>query len=149
MDGVSALAAAGAPPYRRARTTYRKGRGMLRRKLLVVVMALGLLVITALPAHAWDLVHEKTGYGRVTLRAWTQNYNQVAFVADHAGTRISVEVTIDCRSGYFFNNTWSDGGGRFRYVHTGLGNENRCNHVFKVIARSAIPDLNLTLWARG
>lgn len=126
-----------------------KGAGMLRRKVLVVAMAFGLLAVGALPAHAWDFIADKSGNGRVTLRAWTRNYNQVAFIADHAGTRIDVEITVDCRNGDHYDNTWSDGGSRFRFVLGGLGNSGRCNHTFKVVGRSAVPDLYLSFWARG
>lgn len=121
---------------------------MLRRKVLVVVMAFGLFVVGTGVAQAWDLIHSRSGYGRVTLRAWTRNYNQVAFVADHAGTRVDVTVVVNCRSGYHYDNTWSDGGRRFRYILRGLGDEGRCNHTFRVVGRSPIPELDLAVWAR-
>lgn len=124
----------------------------MRRKVLVVAMAAGLFLVgtgTAQAGGAWDLIHSRNGFGRVTLRAWTNNYNQVAFVADHGGTRISVEITVSCRNGDFFEDTWSDGGNRFRFILRGLGNSGRCNHVFKVVGNSSVPPLNLALYARG
>jgi hypothetical protein len=121
---------------------------MLRRKLLVVAMVAGLFLAGTGVAQAWDLIHSKSGYGRVTLRAWTRNYNQVAFVADHAGTRVRVSVVVDCRNGDHYENTWVDGGKRFRFVLRGLRDSGRCNHTFKVVARSSIPELDLALWAR-
>jgi len=122
---------------------------MLRRKLLVSLMVAGLFVTGTGTAQAWDLVHEKSGYDRVTLRAWTRNYNQVAYVVDHAGTRVSVSIVVDCANGDHFDQTWSDGGDRFRFVLRGLGNSRRCDHVFKVDARRTDVLLTLALWARG
>lgn len=124
---------------------------MLRRKLLVVVMTAALFLVGSgtAQAQAWDLVHSKSGYGKVTLRAWTKNYNQVAFVADHAGTRVSVTVIVDCADGSHFDNTWSDGGSRFRFILRGLGDNGRCNHTFRVVAKKAWPELDLAVWARG
>jgi hypothetical protein len=122
---------------------------MLRRKLLVVAMTLGLFLVGTGTAQAWDVIHSKSGYGRVTLRAWTKNYNQVAFVADHAGTRVDVAVVVNCRNGDHYENTWSDGGSRFRFVLGGLGNSGRCNHTFRVVANSSFPELTLVLAARG
>lgn len=121
----------------------------MRKKLLVVAMAIGLFVAGTGTAQAWDLIHDKSGHGSVTLRAWTKNYNQVAFVADHAGTRIDVTIRVRCGSGYSYDNSWSDGGDRFRFVLRGLGNEGRCTHTFRVDARKSGPELYLTLWARG
>lgn len=80
---------------------------------------------------------------------WTKNYNQVAFVADHKGTRIHIDITIDCRDGYQFDNTWSDGGKRFRYIKYHLGKHGRCNHTFKVTANDSFPTVYLSVYARG
>jgi len=122
---------------------------MLRRKLVVVGMTAALFLVGSGVAQAWDLIHSKSGYGQVTLRAWTKNYNQVAFVADHAGTRIDVTVIVNCADGYHFDNTWSDGGERFRYILRGLGDNGRCNHTLKVVAKKSWPELDLAVWARG
>lgn len=124
-------------------------RNVLRRNLLVIAMTGGLLLASAGTAQAWDLIHDRSGHGRVVLRAWTRNYNQVAFIADHAGTRVDVEVVVDCRSGYHFDKGWSDGGRRFRFILRGLGDERRCNHTFKVFANDSEPILSLALYARG
>lgn len=122
---------------------------MLRKKLLVAVMTAGLFLVGTGTAQAWDLIHERHGYDRVTLRAWTRGYNQVAFIADHGGTRIDVEVTVTCANGDFFQDTWSDGGSRFRFVLGGLGNSRRCDHVFKVDGRKSWVALDLYFYARG
>jgi hypothetical protein len=127
----------------------RRGEAMLRKKLLAIVMALGLFVLGTGTAQAWDFIADKSGNDRVTLRAWTRNYNQVAFIADHTGTRVSVAIEVDCRNGDHFEDTWSDGGRRFRFVLGGLGNSGRCNHTFKVDANSSFPDLYLVIYARG
>lgn len=121
---------------------------MFRRKLLVVLLTAGLLLVGTGTAQAWDLIHSKSGNGRVTLRAWTRGYNQVAFVADHAGTRVHVTVAVECRNGDSYEDSWSDGGRRFRVVLRGMRDSGRCNHTFKVVARSAVPDLDLAVWAR-
>ena len=122
---------------------------MLRRNAVVLALAGALLITGTGVAQAWDLIHDRSGYGRVTLRAWTRNYNQVAFIADHAGTRVDVEVVVDCRDGYHFENGWSDGGSRFRFILRGLGDNGRCNHTFKVFANDTEPFLSLALYARG
>lgn len=122
---------------------------MLRRKLLVAAMALGLFVVGTGTAQAWDTIASKSGYGRVGLDAWTRNYNQVAFVANHAGTRVHVSIVVDCRNGDHYDNTWNDGGQRFRFILGGLGNSGRCVETFKVEARSAVPQLSLVIAARG
>jgi hypothetical protein len=125
----------------------------MRKKVLVAAMALGFAVMSTGVAQAgggsWDLIHDRQGHGRVTLRAWTRNYNQVAFVADHAGTRIDVSIVVNCRNGDHYDNTWSDGGRRFRFILGGLGNSGRCNHTFRVVAADSFPEVDLTLWARG
>jgi len=121
---------------------------MLRKKLLVVVMTVGLVLSATGTAQAWDLVHSKNGHGRVTLRAWTKNYGQVAFIANHGGTRVDVTITVNCRNGDFYENSWSDGGRRFRVVLRGLRNSGRCNHTFRVQGRSSFPLLSLALYAR-
>src|SRR5918911_2689846 len=111
---------------------------MLRRVLLAAAIVVGLLTLTAQTAFAWDFVADKYGYGRTTLRTWTRGYGQVAFVADHAGTRVSVAITIDCRNGDHYDNTWNDGGQRFRVVVRRLPQRGRCNQTFKVTPRSAV-----------
>jgi len=122
---------------------------MLRRKVLVAVVTLVVFLVGTGTAQAWDLIADRSGHGRVTLRAWTRNYNQVAFVANHAGTRVDVSIVVDCRNGDHYDNTWSDGGGRFRFVLGGLGNSGRCNHTFRVVANDSFPDLYLAVAARG
>ncbi|MGZ8584234.1 MAG: hypothetical protein ACXWXQ_00215, partial [Actinomycetota bacterium] len=122
---------------------------MLRKKVLVALVALVVFVMGSGTAQAWDLIADRSGHGRVTLRAWTRNYNQVAFVANHSGTRVSVAIEVNCRNGDQFENTWSDGGGRFRYTLGGLGNSGRCNHTFRVVANDSFPDLYLAVAARG
>jgi hypothetical protein len=122
---------------------------MLRKGALVVALAVVMLFASVGVAHAWDSIATKDGHGNVTLRAWTRNYNQVAFVADHGGTRIAVEITVDCRDGYHFDNTWHDGGSTFRFILKGLGNHGRCNHTFKVTPSSSFPLITLTIYARG
>jgi hypothetical protein len=125
---------------------------MVRKFLLVSVIVSVLLVMvaqTAMAGGGWDLIHDRSGHGRVTLRAWTRGYNQVAFVSDHAGTRIDVEVVVNCRNGDHFENTWSDGGRRFRFILRGLSNSGRCNHTFRVSANDSFPPLYLALYARG
>jgi len=139
--------------FRASRPTLRPatkggGEAMLRKKLLVVGMSLALFVAGTGTAHAWDLIHSKDGEGHVTLRAWTRGYNQVAFVADHAGTRVDVAIVVNCRSGYHFDNEWSDGGRRFRFILRGLRDERRCDHTFKVDANDSSSYLNLALYAR-
>ena len=122
---------------------------MLRRMLVIAVVTVVVLLTTTGTAWAWDLINDKSGHGRVTLRGWTRNYNQVAFIADHAGTRVDVAIIVDCRNGDHFEDTWSDGGGRFRFILGRLGNSGRCNHVFKVDANDSFPLLSLALYARG
>ncbi|HZD18608.1 MAG TPA: hypothetical protein VE669_10750 [Actinomycetota bacterium] len=121
----------------------------MRKKLVVVAVVLGLFVTGTGVAQAWDMIHDKSGHGRVTLRAWTRNYNQVAYVAEHAGTRVWVTIRVRCESGYSFDKRWSDGGDRFRFILRHLGNDGQCNHTFKVEAKKSGPELDLTLWARG
>lgn len=127
----------------------RKGVVMARRLVVLVLITVGLFLIGMAPAQAWDLIADKSGNGRVTLRAWTRNYNQVAFAADHSGTRVDVEIVVNCRSGYHFEDSWSDGGRRFRFILRGLGNERRCDNIFRVAARQSFPDLSLVILARG
>jgi hypothetical protein len=122
---------------------------MLRKSLLVAVISIALVILTAGAALAWDLIADKSGNGNTTLRAWTRNYNQVAFVADHAGTRVDVSLVVNCRNGDHFDNTWDDGGGRFRFILRGLGGSGRCNHTFRVFPASSFPDLYLAVLARG
>jgi ribosomal protein L28 len=122
---------------------------MRRKHLLVGVMVAGLFLTGTGTAQAWDLIHSKSGYDRVTLRAWTRNYNQVAFVADHAGTRIDVSIRVVCANGDTYENTWSDGGNRFRFVLGGLGNSRRCDHTFKVDGRKPSAELTLAIFGRG
>lgn len=122
---------------------------MLRRKVLVAVVTLVVFLVGTGTAQAWDLIADRSGNGRVSLRAWTRNYNQVAFVATHSGTRVDVAIVVDCRNGDHYENTWSDGGGRFRFVLGGLGNSGRCNHTFRVVANDSFPDLYLAVAARG
>ena len=122
---------------------------MLRRKLLVAAMALGIVLVGSGTAYAWDHITSKSGHDLVTLRAWTRNYNQVAYIVDHGGTRVHVSIKVDCRNGDHFDNTWTDGGQRFRFVLSGLGNSGRCEHTFKVDGKAPAADLDLALFARG
>ena len=121
---------------------------MLRRMVIAVSVVVGLLV-TAVPAQAWDLIADKTGYGTTTLRTWTRNYNRGAWVVNHGGTRIAVRLHIDCRSGATYDNSWVDGGGRFRQVVRGLGNEGRCNARLRVVPRNGNVRLYLAAYAEG
>jgi hypothetical protein len=122
---------------------------MLRKTVLVLAISAGLVFASSGTALAWDSIAQKSGHGRVTLRAWTKNYNQVAFVANHKGTRVHVALTIDCRDGYHYDNTWNDGGTTFRLVRYGLGNHGRCNHTFQVVPNSSFPLISLWVYARG
>jgi hypothetical protein len=122
---------------------------MLRKSLVVAVLAITMVIVTAGTALAWDLIADRNGTGPTTLRAWTRNYNQAAFVVDHAGTRIDVSLVVNCRNGDHFDNTWSDGGRRFRFILSGLGNSGRCNHTLRAVPASSFPDLYLAVYARG
>lgn len=122
---------------------------MRRKHLLVGAMVAGLFLTGTGTAQAWDLIHSRSGYDRVTVRAWTRDYNQVAFVADHVGTRIDVSIKVVCANGDTYENTWSDAGSRFRFVLGGLGNSRRCDHTFKVDGRNPSAELTLALFARG
>jgi len=123
---------------------------MLRKSILVLALTLVVFVTGAGPAQAggWDLISDRNGHGRVTLRAWTRNYPQVAFTANHGGTRISVDITVDCADGYHFDDTWTDGGRRFVFRLRGLADNGRCNHTFRVRANDSFPRLELAVWAR-
>jgi hypothetical protein len=120
----------------------------VRRYFVVVALVVGLLVASAGSAHAWDLIHSRSGHGRVTLRAWTRGYGQVAFLADHAHTRVSVDISVDCRDGYTFADSWTDGGAHFRFILRGLRDHGRCNHLFRVVANDPEPQLDLYVFAR-
>jgi hypothetical protein len=122
---------------------------MLRRKLLVILLALGLSVLGSGTAQAWELIKDKRGSGDVGLRTWTRNWNQVAFVVAHRGTRIEVTITVDCRDGYHFERTFSDGGRRFAHVIRGLGDNRRCDHIMRVVPNRTTVPLWLVVWARG
>ena len=122
---------------------------MLRRKLLVIVLAIGLFVLGTATAQAWELIKDKRGYGRVGLHTWTRNWNQVAFVVTHGGTRIQVTIKVDCRNGYHFEHKSWDGGRRFAHVIRGLGDNGRCNHTLRVVPNQSTVQLWLVVWARG
>jgi hypothetical protein len=123
---------------------------MLRRSVLALVLVISTLGAVSAPAQAggWDYINDRSGYGHVLLRAWTRNYAQVAFVADHAGTRIAVSVRVDCRDGYHFEDSWSDGGRRFRFILGGLRDNGRCNHSFRVDGNDPNDRLDLAIYAR-
>ena len=122
---------------------------MLRKLVITASMVLGLLLTSAVPAQAWDFVAEKFGYGTTTLRSWTRNYNQGAWVVDHAGTRIAVRLKISCQSGATYDNSWVDRGSRFRQIVRGLGDEGRCNATLRVVPRNSNVRLHLVALARG
>lgn len=122
---------------------------MARRRWLVGLLTAALFLVGTGTAQAWDLVNDRHGYDRVTLRAWTKDYNQVAYVADHAGTKVNVQITVSCANGDTFSDSWVDGGSRFRFILGGLGNSRHCDHVFKVDARKDRVVLDLYLYARG
>jgi hypothetical protein len=123
---------------------------MFRRATLVAATVVALVATSAGAAQAggWDLITDRSGNGSVTLRGWTRNYNQVAYVADHPGTRVSVSVSVDCRNGDSFDRSWSDGGDHFRFILRGLGNSRTCNHRFRVVASQSGSPLDLALYAR-
>jgi len=122
---------------------------MFRKLVISASLVLGLLATTALPAQAWDLIADKTGYGTTSLRSWTRNYNKGAWVVNHGGTRIAVRLKVDCQSGATYHNSWVDGGGRFRQVVRGLGDEGRCNATLRVVPRSGNVQLYLAALAEG
>ena len=123
---------------------------MLGKTILVLALTLVVFVTGAGPAQAggWDLIGDLSGHGRVSMRAWTRNYPQVAFTANHAGTRISVDIRVDCADGYHFDHTWTDGDGRFVFRLGGLAHNGRCNHTFRVQANDSFPRLELAVLAR-
>jgi hypothetical protein len=123
---------------------------MLRKTILGLALTLAVLATGVGPAQAggWESINDRSGHSRVTVRAWTRGYNQVAFTADHAGTRISVDITVDCADGYHFDNTWNDGGRRFVFRLRGLADNGRCNHTFRARANDSFPRLDLTVWGR-
>src|SRR5262245_18845132 len=123
---------------------------MLRRVGIVSAVVLALLAVSASAAQAggWDQITDRSGQGAVTLRGWTRNYNQVAYVADHPGTRVSVSVSVSCRNGDTFDRSWTDGGSHFRFILRGLAHSRTCNHRFHVEANSGGAQLNLVLYAR-
>jgi hypothetical protein len=122
---------------------------MFRKLVISASLVVGLLATTALPAQAWDLIADKTGYGTTSLRSWTRNYNKAAWVVNHGGTRIALRLRVRCRSGATYNNSWVDGGGRFRQVVRGLGDEGRCNATLRVVPRDPNVQLYLAALATG
>jgi hypothetical protein len=56
---------------------------MLRKTILVLALTLVVFVMGAGPAQAggWELVNDRSGHGRVTVRGWTRDFGQVAFIA--------------------------------------------------------------------
>jgi hypothetical protein len=121
---------------------------MRGKRWLAVAVVVGVFATGTGTAAAWDLIHEKHGIGNVTLRAWTRGYNQVAYVADHAGSRVDVSLVVNCRNGDHFDRTWSDGGNRFRFTLRGMRDSGRCNHTLRVVARRSSTALDLYAWAR-
>ncbi len=123
---------------------------MFRRATLAAATMLALVATSAGVAQAggWDLITDRSGNGAVTLRGWTRNYNQVAYVADHPGTRVRVYVSVDCRNGDSFDRNWTDGGDHFRFILRGLANSRTCNHRFRVVANQGGSPLDLALYAR-
>jgi hypothetical protein len=121
---------------------------MRGRRWLAAAVVVGVFATGTGTAAAWDLIHEKSGIGSVTLRAWTRGYDEVAYVADHPGTRVDVSVVVNCRNGDSYDQTFTDGGGRFRLVLNGMRNSGRCNHTFKVVARRSSAELDLFVAAR-
>ena len=122
---------------------------MLRKLVISASLVLGLLATTALPAQAWDLIADKTGYGTTSLRSWTRNYNKGAWLVRHGGTRIAVRLHIECQSGAEYDNSWVDGGDTFRQVVRGLGDEGRCNATLRVVPRNNNTRLYLAALAEG
>ena len=123
---------------------------MFRRATFVAILTVALLVVSAGAAQAggWDLITDRSGHGAVTLRGWTRNYSQVAFVAEHPGSRVQVYVSTECRNGDTFDRNWTDGGSRFRFILRGLRNSRTCNHRFRVVSNQGGSDLYLALYAR-
>lgn len=122
---------------------------MRRKKLLVIVLAIGLSVLGAGTAQAWELIKDKRGDGRIGLHTWTRDWNKVAFVIAHPGTRIQVTINVDCWDGYHFEHSFLDGGKRFAHVIGGLGDNRRCNHTMRVVPNRSTAQLWLVVWARG
>jgi hypothetical protein len=122
---------------------------MRRRIVLVAAMALALLLVGADSALAWDLIADKSGTGSTTLRSWTRRYNQVAFVADHPGTRIDVSVSVSCNNGDHYHHSWVDGGARFRFILSGMNHSGRCSHELEVEPHDASETVHLAVYARG
>ncbi len=94
------------------------------------------------------VIVDKDDYDQVTIHAWTRNYNQVAYVADHGGTKVHVAI-VNCRNRDHFDKTWTDGGKRFRHILGGLGISGKCIHTFKVDGANGAVELHLALYARG
>jgi hypothetical protein len=81
------------------------------RAACISIVAVALIAIGTGAAYAggWDLIGSNSGQGAVTLRAWTRNYNTVAFVADHPGTAVRAIVSVKCRNGDTFTEGWLTG----------------------------------------
>jgi hypothetical protein len=121
---------------------------MAKKVFVAAALVIGLLTLSAGPALAWDVVNSRHGFGHVTVRGWTNRYNQVAFVADHPGARVHVRITTHCRSGANYDQTFTDGGRRFRKITYRWGNEGRCNHTFRIVSNSS-NEIDATILARG
>ena len=142
-------------PAPRAELLYRKvavmgGGALFLRAAFVSIFAVALMATSTGAAHAggWDLIGGRSGQGAVTLRAWTRNYDAVAFVADHPGTTVRVVVTMECRNGDTFHRRMGDPDNPFRFVLRGLADSRRCDHRFRVEANHAGSLLELRLYAR-
>jgi hypothetical protein len=120
------------------------------RAACISIVAVALIAIGTGAAYAggWDLIGSNSGQGAVTLRAWTRNYNTVAFVADHPGTAVRAIVSVKCRNGDTFHRRMADRGDALRIVFHGLADNRRCDHRFRVVANHAGSLLELRLYAR-
>jgi hypothetical protein len=120
------------------------------RAACISIVAVALIAIGTGAAYAggWDLIGSNSGQGAVTLRAWTRNYNTVAFVADHPGTAVRAIVSVKCRNGDTFHRRMADRDDALRIVFHGLADNRRCDHRFRVVANHAGSLLELRLYAR-
>ena len=123
---------------------------MVKKGAVAAALVVGLLVFSAVPAFAWTLIADKTHFGTTTLKTWTHGYSQVAFFSRHAGTHVSVRVTVNCRgNNNDYSNSWQDGGAKFRAVVRGLLPAGRCYETFREVPRNPGHQLYLATFARG
>ena len=87
----------------------------MKKALIALALGVTLLLGSAAPAQAVEIIDKDTGYGYAEVSGWSRGYGTVAIMARYNG-HADVFFRVRCSNGQTFRRNWTDSGPYFRFT---------------------------------